>query len=202
MIVTKLNKDRNNDNLYYLEIDNEFCCKTKSTLISDLNIFLGKEINTKEFNVIVDATNYQECLNKSFALLAIRMNSKKELEKKLERGFDYKTVGKVINRLIELNYVNDETFANSWIDARSNCKGTYMLRRELMKKGIDNKTIDISLGRLDPNDEFHCAKKLVEKKQWTVTTHEEKNKKIFAFLARKGFDYDIIKKVTNNDPDI
>ena len=191
MKVTKMSSDNNDADQKYLEIDNEICSKVRNKLVADLG--------AKKRTIIKETNNYQECLNKSFLLLTIKMNSEKELEIKLRKNFDNKTVKKVINRLKELNYINDELFASTWIEIKGKSRGSFLIRKELLQKGIDKNIIDCALDNIDPKSELSHAKYLISNKYWPEMTKEQKYHKIGGYLARKGYNYEIIKQVLDEN---
>lgn len=112
-------------------------------------------------------------------------------------------IDKVIQKLKERKFINDEEFARWWIEQRSKFKpqGVRLTELELRQKGIDKELID----RLIHNSEFiiqndlEQAKKLVEKKMGRFRnkfgmTREGIYQKLGRYLASKGFDWDTIKK--------
>jgi len=109
------------------------------------------------------------------------------------------TIEKIIAKLKEQKFINDEEFTKSWIENRIRFKprSLRLIKIELKQKGIDSETID-SL-QLTVNSDLEQAKKLVEK---SITrfrnkfgmTREEIYQKLGRFLASKGFDWDTIKK--------
>ena len=65
---------------------------------------------------------------------------------------------------------------------------------ELKQKGIQESIICKTLEQMDI-DEFGDAVRLLEKKCARFDTIDEKEKKrLFAFLQRRGYSYDIIKE--------
>jgi SOS response regulatory protein OraA/RecX len=65
-----------------------------------------------------------------------------------------------------------------------------------MKKGVDKKVIEEALSQKDI-DEEKMAKKLIKKRsyKWEKYKGQEKRKKMADFLARKGFNWDVIKPI-------
>ena len=110
-------------------------------------------------------------------------------------------INKVIEKLKEKKFINDEEFAKGWIESRLKFKPRSMklIKFELRHKGIDDELID----RLIHDSEFiiqndlESAKKLVEKRIGRLKGlgKQEVYQKLGRFLASKGFDWDTIKKV-------
>jgi regulatory protein len=197
MKITKLEPQKRKAGRYNLEVDDKFSCGLDEALITELNLYVGKEITDKVLRKIQETDDYHKCLNKAFSLVSIRMNSENELRKKLAKKFGYKTINKVISRLKELDYVNDEFFVKNWIQARENSRGRYLLKKELRQKGIEKELIDKFLVSRNSETELENARLAMTKKKWPEMTRDEKYQKIGGFLARRGFDYETIKQVIN-----
>ena len=72
MKITKLEQQKRKVNRFNLEIDDEFCCGVDEALITELGLYLGKEVDDKDIKTIKETDDYKKCLNKAFTLLAIR----------------------------------------------------------------------------------------------------------------------------------
>ncbi|MFA5197404.1 MAG: RecX family transcriptional regulator [Patescibacteria group bacterium] len=199
MKITKLSPQQKTADRYNLDVDGEFYCGLDEVLITELNLYVDKVINADDLKKIKEFDDYQKCLNKAFSLLSIRMNSESELKKKLKKRFEYKTVNKVIIRLKELNYINDQTFVKNWIENRGSNRGRFLLKKELMQKGIDKSLVDKYFEQIDPDLELAHARELVAKKHWPEMTEDEEYQKIGGFLSRRGFDYETIRRVNNEN---
>lgn len=137
----------------------------------------------------------QEIKDKSFNLLSYRERSINELKKRLiKKGYHEKDVCKVITRLKELDYLNDERFAENWIKYRIKHKprGRNLLKKELMAKGVDQRLINRVLDKLLSEDiEKELAFSLAAK--W-LRSHSLDIVKLKRYLYNKGFTADIIYK--------
>ena len=89
---------------------------------------------------MADDPEYEKGLQKAFRLLAARARSEKELRGKLqERKLDPSAIDRIIARLYELSYLDDEAFARQWarhlaVDRRS---GNRRIQVSLQEKGVD-----------------------------------------------------------------
>src|SRR3989344_9126843 len=144
---------------------------------------------------------YEKFYNKTLRFLSYRPRSEKELRDKLKKK---KTSGEIINKIIlrlkENNFINDEEFVKWWIEQRTTFKprSLRLIKMELKQKGIDAELIDsvIQNSEFRIQNDLELAKKLIEKKKekWRNLTREKKFQKLSRFLASKGFNYDIIKE--------
>lgn len=140
---------------------------------------------------------YVKLLQSSIRFVSFRPRSEKEIRsfllKKLQKHKieDNGLLERIITRLRELDYINDEKFAAWWIDQRKSHKpkGKRLISQELKAKGV---TIEIS-----PSDEVELARRAVAKKLllWQKLPKLEQKKKIYGFLGRRGFTGDTIHRV-------
>ena len=135
----------------------------------------------------------------AFRLLKIRARSEKEIRDRLKsKKFSASVVNEVIEHLKDLDYLNDQEFARYWIKARLNKQ--FGLRRiliELKEKGIDrsiaSEQLDNATGQYN---ELDVAIDLAKKRSTRYKNIEpgKKRRRFFEYLARKGFDIEIIYK--------
>lgn len=104
-------------------------------------------------------------------------------------------IQEVVSRLEVQNYINDQDFAQYFIENRHQNKGisTKRLIQELKIKGIDSNIIEQAMfdqgtGNFLRDEEVEIEKMI--KKQLRKTSDRQK---IIAYLARQGFSYDLIK---------
>ncbi|MFW6287176.1 MAG: regulatory protein RecX [bacterium] len=129
----------------------------------------------------------------AFNLLSYRDRSTHELQERLlKKGYQEEDILKVIERLKELSYIDDRSFAEKWVRDRIKHKprGKNMLKKELFAKGIDNKIVNQVLNDiLDMNLEIKMGSSLAEK--W-LSTHPPESNKLKRYLYYKGFSAEVI----------
>lgn len=106
----------------------------------------------------------------------------------------------VINRLLELKYLDDKQYSIDYCSDRIKFKprGKFLLKRELKLKGIDEELIEEAINTAEI-DEFEIAKAAFDRKlgQWAKYDKNKVKEKAFRFLASRGFNPDTIYKVVN-----
>ena len=131
---------------------------------------------------------------KAYRLLSLRPHSEKELEKKLrEKGFPAVAIKETLEKLHDLKYLNDASFANQW--ARNlvvnKLWGNKKIALSLREKGIATDLIDSSIEQARqelPEEEAieFLIKKKAAKRKSSVLDFKEKQK-IFQSLMGRGF---------------
>jgi regulatory protein len=96
-----------------------------------------------------------------------------------------------LDRFAELGYVDDEGFAQAWVESRHHGKGLARraLRYELRNRGVDDATVDAAVEQLDPATERATAVALVARRLPStrgLPTPKRINR-LAGLLARKGY---------------
>lgn len=97
----------------------------------------------------------------------------------------------VLDRFVELGLINDEAFAEAWVDSRHHGRGLAKraLAQELRHRGVDSETVNDAVERLEPEQELETARRLVERKLSSTKNVEPKARvrRLAGMLARKGY---------------
>lgn len=144
--------------------------------------------------------NFEKFYNFVLRFLSYRPRSEKEVREKLKlKKAELSVIEKIIAKLKEKKFINDEEFAKGWIESRLRFKprSLRLIKMELKQKGIDPETIDqmINDEGLMIND-LEQAKKLVEKRIGRLKGLDKQKiyEKLGRYLASKGFGWDTVKK--------
>ncbi len=153
------------------------------------------------------------------ALLAIRSRTTQELRQRLVAlGYPSGLVDQTIERLLVLEYLDDEGYARAWIAGRdrSRPRGASALRRELQRKGLGRELVDAALHERDdaldpetiedaaasgPRDpasaDLDAARRLLDRRRLALLRGADPRKarqRAYGLLARNGFDPDICRR--------
>ena len=151
------------------------------------------------------------------AFLAVRSRSVDETRKRLVHlGYPAPIVEQVLERLVEIGYLDDEAFARAWVESRDRARprGTLALRRELQRKGVPDDVVAAILEERetaaaaaaddhphDPVDPDRAAAiQLVERRASTLRREADprrRRQKAYALLARNGFGPDVCHEVAS-----
>jgi regulatory protein len=107
------------------------------------------------------------------------------------RGIADDVATAVLDRLVEVQLVDDAAFAENYVRTRhaSSGKAGRALAQELRGKGVDDATVTEALGALDPDAELATARALVAKKLPSTRSLdvETRTRRLVGLLARKGY---------------
>ena len=132
--------------------------------------------------------------------LGNRPRSVSEIRRHLRgKRYDDEAIDGAIDKLRAQRYVDDLDFAKYWVDQRSRFrpKGDRALVSELTSKGVARETIDAALGEMPAESESDRARRAIARqlRRWESLEVPERKRKIHAFLAARGFGYDVIDEV-------
>lgn len=159
---------------------------------------------------MTDDVIFQKLLDVSFRLVSFRPRSTREFTEALRTAckkrniLDSSIIDKVLSRLRELGYVDDEKFVRWWVDQRNQFrpKGFRVLSFELQQKGIDRNLIESifhELKQTNSSQEEVSAMSLATKafSKFQKLSLREQKMKLYAYLSRRGFESGIISRVVD-----
>lgn len=128
--------------------------------------------------------------------LTTKYKSRKTGEIKDKPGISKEITERVLERVQQKGYVNDEQFTRWWVENRNQTKGSSLrkLRSELQSKGVASAVVDAALLASTRSDEDEL-KKIIAKK----AKRYDDEQKLMQYLARQGFSYDDIKRALMPD---
>ena len=121
---------------------------------------------------------------------------RRSLEKLTRNEYPADIVEAAISYVKSFGYINDYEYARSFIESRKERKSRREIYMQLVGKGVSRELIDEAFEEsYEREDSTEAIRRLLEKKHYDRenTTPEEK-KKIMAYLVRKGFGYDDIRR--------
>ena len=149
-------------------------------------------------------------------LLAARPRSRHELATRLaRRGAPVDAVEQVLDRLTEVELIDDAAFARTWVSNRHEFsgRGRRALSAELRGKGIDDELVRAAVAEVDDDAERERAVELVRRKLRTVpvpgtgdTADDEAARaplarRLVGFLARRGYPLGVASEVVAGELD-
>ena len=196
--VTSIKPQRNKRrvNIY---LDNKFGFGLDLENFVKLGLKVEQELTEEEIEKIVRKGEFQKTLDKLLKFATLRPRSEKEIKDWFKRKKVHESIHKeLFNRLKRLELLDDAQFALWWVGQRNQFKprGKRALESELRMKGIKKEVIAAALSEFKI-DEVKIAKALLAKKayKWQHLPSRDGRQKMAQFLARKGFNWEIIEKV-------
>jgi regulatory protein len=136
-----------------------------------------------------------EAQDKLEAYCAKQERSHQQIQKKLyDWGIFGDTAEEIISQLIQDNYLNEARFALAYAQGkfRMNKWGKIKIEQGLKHHGVSDYNIPKALAEIDESEYQNCLEKLAIQKLKTLDedlSNYEKQGKLTAYLAQKGFSY-------------
>lgn len=204
MIITKIEKQKNNNKRYSIFIDNEFAFGIDEIDLLYYKLKENEPLDNEKYEYILNKLLLKRAKDKALKYLGYKMRSKNQVIKKLqEYEFPSNVINKVIKVLEKYNYINDKDFAKAFIKDKLNLKGhgVFKISYDLKMLGVDEEIFKKYLYDEKFINEEKKAKDLLLKKLGNKNIEDldyKEKQKIYAYLARRGFSYDSIKKAFNS----
>ena len=195
-------KDEKNVSVYF---DNgERLILSEDTFYSS-GLRKGDEISEDRFSFFIEQNILYHIKQRALSFLARRFHSERELLIKLKsKSYEERLIKNVLNDLREKSFINDQVFANHFIDEKLKKKrwGKNKIKAALFSKGVSASIIDEGLksfdSEIDQNEAaFGLAQKKFEKLKLRESDDRKLKQKIISFLLSRGFDYEVSSEVVN-----
>ena len=186
-------------------IDDEFAFVLYKGELRRYRISEGSEIGEGEYSEIMQEVLPRRAKLRSMNLLKARPYTEKQLRDKLRQGeYADSLIEEAIEYVKSYGYIDDRRYAEDYISYYAQYRSRRRIEQELLYKGIERDiTQEIFEQREEEGegpDELAMAKKLLRKKNYDPHTAQIREKqKLSAFLYRKGFTSDTIRRALSLD---
>jgi regulatory protein len=194
MTITKIEKQKKNKDRWNVFIDGVFACGINSNTLLKFQLKSGDETDENKLKEIQDFDEYLFSKKIAFDFLSYRIRSEKEIKDKLKgKDISQSSIERTIEHLKTLRLINDEEFARQLITEKLASKpvGKAVLKQKLVQKGINFKLSDEILKEFfSEDDEKEFVINNFDKyfRRVEGLDRQQKRKKMFDYLARKGFN--------------
>ena len=179
-----------------IRLDEEPWAVLSQKIVKENGLQVGTELDGAMQEALLEAdgkTAVQLCL----WYLEQRAYTRAELERKLkEYGYTEENRDNAIARMMKAGYLNDAAVAEF---AAEKYAGQSLGRRAVIQKlrmrGLDEETVAAAMENHDPEQEREAARALAAR-YWNRCAQDDppkRKQKTAAALARKGFDWDVIR---------
>lgn len=192
--VTALKVQKRDTTRVSLFLDGEFALGIHQDLVVKYDLHTGRTLTPDEQAQLEADERLIQAKQCALEYLAHKARTEGEVRDRLARD-DYapSVIEEVIERLHELSYLDDETYAHDFVKARFANKsyGPHRLRRELRERGVDAAFIEDALAQLADTVDFQNEARALAEKYWHRVADEshpiKQAKKLEGYLVRRGY---------------
>ena len=190
----------------HIYIDGEYLLTVDEIFWFSCGLVSGDEINEEELTAFEEAAGSRRAFNSALNSLDYRDHSEKEIRAKLLRKHDADYVDEAVEKLIELDLVNDERYAENYARELFERKkfGKMRIKSELRAKGISADIANAAVEDLFEEEKPDNVQRIVDiigKRYYNRMNDEVGRKKVFSALQRMGYSFSDIREAMSEFSD-
>lgn len=200
MRITALQQQDSNPDRTSIFVDGHFLMGVNTLIVLKMGLRLDQELTPAQVQQLEQEEALQKAVDRAMNYLSFRPRSREEVRRYLrQKQTPAELIDAVIERLNQLDLINDEMFASFWIESRERFrpKGAQAIKSELKMKGVKREVIDEVV--TDEQDEELALRAGRKKAQSLLRQanidYNTFRTKLGPFLQRRGFSYEITKRV-------
>lgn len=196
--ITALKQQKRNRQRVNVELDGEFAFGLSRILAAWLEV--GQELSEEKIAQLQAEDAKEVAYQRAIKFIGYRMRTEAEVRDKLkEKSVPEDVVEEVLKRLRRSSIVDDERFAQNWVENRSEFRprSRRALSFELRQKGIPEEVIENSLSEATDDQELAYLAATKHFRRLKGLEWPEFRRKMSGFLARRGFYYNVIAPVVD-----
>ena len=177
-------------------VDEKFSFALDIRVIEKYRLARGSVVDAALLSELLREDGDSKAYAKAMFFLGYRARSEAEVKTRLKRDeWSDEVIDRVLLRLREQGFLNDENFSTMWVENRSHSRprGGRMLQQELRQKGVDRETIEAALPDADQEADNALAALRQKLRLWTKFDERTAREKGIQFLMRRGFNYGTAK---------
>lgn len=209
MEITKLSSQVKNPDRINVFLNNKYTFSLDISQIVSLKVKVGNIYDDTELESLKREGEFSKYYSKTLVYVLTRPRSQREVRDYLYRqtrtkvymvkgelkeklGMSPTLSDRIIERLVEKEYLDDRRFAQYWIENRNIKKGISekTLRHELFNKGVSSAIVEAEMDSSGRNDKEELMKVVIKRQR----LYSDQNKFI-KYLITKGYRYDLIQEV-------
>lgn len=210
MKITSITRQTKNPNRLNIFIDGRYLFSLDEYQVVEMGLKKNVDYQEKQINDFIEASTFGKVYSKALEYCLSRPHSHLEMQRYLFRktidsidskgnrrpGISKDLAKRVLDRLNQKGYLDDEKFAIFWIENRFIKKGISQrrLKLELLSKGVEESVINEVLSK-NSRDDKNEIKKIINKKK-----SKYDDDKLKSYLMRQGFNYeDVCREIESRD---
>ena len=186
---------------YKVFLDEEFAFVLYKGELSRYGIREGVQVEEELHRKIMDEIILKRAKLRAMHLLEDMDRTELGLRDKLKQGlYPQEAIEGAVQYVKSFGYIDDLQYARRFIESRKQMKSRREIYAQLCSKGVASELIEIAFEDCyETGGEKDAILQLIRKKRVDpARATEEEMRKLYGYLARKGFRYDDIRQVIQN----
>ena len=202
--ITKIKTQSKDDTRVSVFVDGEFAFGCHQDVAVKHGLREGAALSVEQQQAVEVDEEIVRAKQRAFNYLAYKPRTEVEVRRKLGTlDVSPHVIDQVIERLYDLDYLDDEQYAQDYAHNRFSNKGYGPIRieRELVERGIDRHLAEKAVATFFEEESELEAARAQAKKRWSRVAGEQdirkQKQKLFGYLQRRGFTPGIIYRVVD-----
>jgi regulatory protein len=194
----KVQQGRNKPKRVKLFLNGKPLFSLEADVVVKKRLKTGATLSEADIIDLTQADAEQRCYDAAARYLSYRPRSESELKLRLrQKGFAREAIDAAVVRLKEQHLLDDSVFARFWVDNRTafRPRSRQLTRSELRAKGVDREIIEQTVENYNEADNAYKAA-LSKLRSLSGCDADSFRRKLGGYLARRGFDYEVINHTT------
>ncbi len=192
--ITALKVQKRNPNRVNVYLDGKFAFGVSRIVSAWLQ--LGQVLTEEKIQSLQKEDTDEVAFQNALKVLSYRPRSIHEVHKKLkENGFEETTIQSVLERLKRDGLVEDESFAQAWVENRTvfHPRSRKLIALELRHKGVPDEVVQNALAAGAVDDETLAYQSAIQyAHRLKGLEWQDFRKKLSGYLLRRGFSFGIV----------
>ncbi len=193
--ITALEPQKNNPRRVNVYLDHEFAFGLSRIVAAWLQV--GEKLNAEKIQELIRRDEYEKALQLALRYIAYQPRTTLEVRSRLEKaGCEIAAIDEIVRELVEKNHLNDERYAQDWIETRATSKprSYRFFFYELKRKGVAEDAISQAMHLAPSEKEMAYTLGLKYQARFSHLDEVQFKKKMQGVLARRAFPYDVIRE--------
>jgi regulatory protein len=194
--ITALKLQKRNRQRVNVYLDGEYAFGLARIVAAWLSV--GQEIDDEKIAQLKHEDEREVAYQRAIKFLNYRPRTLLEIRQNLQKhDIPEEIIVYVLDRLQQAGLINDQHFAENWVENRSELRprSRHALSFELKQRGIDPQVIEQTLEEID-DEELAYQAALKQARKYKNLEWIDFRRKMYGFLARRGFNYEVSSQAT------
>ncbi len=197
--VTKVTPTQRDPERVSIFIDGEFAFALPDIIVATRGLKRGVELTLEQVRELAGIAEGEKATAAALNFVSYRPRSEREVRNRLRRkAYEPEAIDYAIEKMRGWRYLDDTAFAEFWVGSRAehSPRGKRALQSELRAKGVEREVVERVLEDTDL-DEGNAALEIARKRLRSLSSYdaETQRRRLSAFLARRGYGWDVVKPV-------
>ncbi len=190
--ITALKLQQRNRQRVNVYLDGEFAFGLARIVAAWLQV--GQVITDEKIAELQNSDSHEKAYQQALKFINYRQRTEAEVRRNLEEhNYTEEAIQQALERLQSSGLLDDQRFAQSWVDNRSELRprSRKALSLELRRHGLDDQAISQAVEAVNDEDMAYQAG-IKQARKYRLLEWMDFRQKLSNFLLRRGFGYDVV----------